>query len=37
MRKITNEQLLDFAKFYNEQGRAELYNKLRNDYVNVKP
>lgn len=32
MRKITNEQLLDFAKFYNEQGRAELYNKLRNDY-----
>ena len=31
MSRITKDQLQGFAKVYNEQGKAELYNKLRND------
>ena len=32
MSRITKDQLQGFAKVYNEQGKAELYNKLKNNY-----
>lgn len=32
MRRITKDQLQDFAKIYNEHGKAELYKRIKNKY-----